>query len=98
MIQEKDADGDGALSLAELTDGENGMPEELFSEIDTDGDGLLTQDELAAARPEPPPRPPQFDQETDMASLLESLNQSSGDKSYASLASWFQSEFESSHQ
>ena len=47
LVQRRDTDGDGQLSLSEL-----GMQESVFNRIDRDGDGLLTVTELneAAAR------------------------------------------------
>lgn len=41
IISNKDADGDGSLSIEEF-----GTSDKIFSEIDTDGDSLLTNDEL----------------------------------------------------
>jgi Ca2+-binding EF-hand superfamily protein len=46
MIEDQDADGDGGLSIEELSGDGMGMPAEMFSQIDADGDGILTSDEL----------------------------------------------------
>lgn len=41
VIQKKDADGDGVLSIDEM-----GKIADKFTEIDADGDGLVTEDEI----------------------------------------------------
>ncbi|WP_158089590.1 EF-hand domain-containing protein [Magnetofaba australis] len=43
LIDEKDVDGDGLISLEE-----SGLDESMFNEIDTDGDGLHSQEEIMA--------------------------------------------------
>jgi hypothetical protein len=43
LIQDKDSDGDGLLSAAEID-----ISEEAFALADTDGDGALSRDELIA--------------------------------------------------
>lgn len=48
MISSLDTDGDGSLSVDEMTAGGIRDAEKLFSEIDTDGDGLASEDELDA--------------------------------------------------
>ena len=48
MISSLDTDGDGSLSVDEMTAGGIRDAEKLFSEIDTDGDGLASEDELNA--------------------------------------------------
>jgi Ca2+-binding EF-hand superfamily protein len=47
MIQDKDADGDGVLSVDEM-----GIPEETFARLDANEDGLLDQSELESHLPE----------------------------------------------
>jgi hypothetical protein len=46
LIASQDSDGDGALSIEEVSAGERAVPEALFSRADTDGDGLLSQAEI----------------------------------------------------
>ena len=46
IMEDQDADGDGALTIQELSGTPLGDDEELFAEVDADGDGLLTQSEL----------------------------------------------------
>ena len=48
MIERHDADGDGALTAAELAT--RPAPQNLFDRADTDADGALSQAELDAAR------------------------------------------------
>ncbi len=48
MISSLDTDGDGSLSVDEMTAGGIRDAEKLFSDIDTDGDGLASEDELDA--------------------------------------------------
>jgi Ca2+-binding EF-hand superfamily protein len=43
IIEDEDADGDGALSLEEIS-----MPDDLFSRIDKDQDGVIDKDEITA--------------------------------------------------
>jgi EF-hand domain/EF hand len=45
-----DADGDGALSLAEIQAVRPGMTAERFAELDTNHDGLITPDERPRRR------------------------------------------------
>jgi Ca2+-binding EF-hand superfamily protein len=47
IIQDKDADGDGAISLDEM-----GISQEAFGKLDANEDGLLDQSELESALPE----------------------------------------------
>ena len=97
MMEHKDANGDGVLSLEEVSSGERSMPEEVFTRIDADGDGLLTQEEIAAGRPE---RPPVFGSASEasgaLAALLESLTQAEGESVYNMLAQLFQGDSETS--
>ncbi len=48
MLNHMDKDGDGALTLAEMSGNKRG--EKMFSRIDTDADGALSKAELQAAR------------------------------------------------
>ena len=48
LIKQRDANGDGAISLAELP-GEVRF-EKMIARLDTDGDGAISKDEMAAAR------------------------------------------------
>lgn len=54
IIEDHDADGDGALTLEESE-----VDEEVFAKADSDGDGLVTEEELVAmmeeGRPQGPP-------------------------------------------
>jgi Ca2+-binding EF-hand superfamily protein len=56
IFQDKDADGDGALTAEEVS-----MPDDLFSRIDANQDGVIDQDELTADleshKPDGPPPP-----------------------------------------
>ena len=45
-----DADGDGALTMEEMTAVYPDFTEAQFSDADADGDGLINEEELAAAR------------------------------------------------
>jgi len=47
IMQDKDADGDGALSVDEM-----GISEEAFAKLDANEDGLLDQSELESGLPE----------------------------------------------
>ncbi len=47
LVADRDGDGDGALSLDEMSSGERAVPEQLFNRADADGDGLLTEAEIA---------------------------------------------------
>lgn len=46
----QDADGDGLVTMEELTAAYPDVTEEAFTEADTNGDGALNAEELAAAR------------------------------------------------
>ena len=46
LIASQDSDGDGALSIEEVSAGERAVPDAIFSRADTDGDGLLSQAEI----------------------------------------------------
>lgn len=48
LIERRDTDGDGKLSLEEMAGG--GRAETRFDRVDTDGDGVITQAEFDAAR------------------------------------------------
>lgn len=83
IIEDHDADGDGALSAEEIE-----IPAEMFSEADADGDGLVTEDELVAMmenmKPEGPPQgegmqqPPEASMGAMAASIMED-NDEDGD-------------------
>lgn len=47
MLEWRDADGDGALSQAEMS---NGMAQRMFMRADSNGDGQLSQEEFDAAK------------------------------------------------
>ncbi|KMY65674.1 hypothetical protein AAU61_21085 [Desulfocarbo indianensis] len=68
IIEEHDADGDGALSAEESE-----SPAEMFSAADADGDGLVTEDELVAMmenmKPEGPPQGEGMQQAPEAASV-----------------------------
>lgn len=48
MIEKRDTDGDGQISLAEMSG--NDRTEHMFKRLDTDGDGAISQDEMAAMK------------------------------------------------
>ncbi len=78
LIQNKDQDANGTLSLTEL-----GISEETFEKADANGDGELNSDELSNSAQEigrelgPPPRMPRFrpddDDEDDENARLQAL-------------------------
>mgnify|MGYP003657376239 CR=1 FL=1 len=92
LLEDLDADGDGALSTDEISASEHPRLAELAEVADTDGDGLLSESEIVAHGEErakafadrssfPPPgleRPP----EIDYSALLNSA--SSGSSAYES--------------
>lgn len=47
MLERHDANGDGALTLEELTSGDRGT--RMLSRLDSDGDGQVTQEEFESA-------------------------------------------------
>ncbi|MGV6812311.1 MAG: EF-hand domain-containing protein [Brevirhabdus sp.] len=49
MIEKKDTDGDGLLTMAELQDGQS-RGERFFEKLDTDGDGAVSKEEFEAAK------------------------------------------------
>lgn len=49
-VDEIDADGDGALSLAEIQSVHPEVTEDTFVQADTDADGMISAEELAAAQ------------------------------------------------
>lgn len=64
LISALDADGDGAISSDELSNGlssagSSADSSEIFSALDKNKDGTVSQDELAASLAPPPPPPPQ---------------------------------------
>lgn len=69
---EMDTDGNGSLSLEE-----SGLSEEIFTKMDANGDGQLDEndrDAHMAQGPPPPPPPPGSGDQTDVSSLIESLD------------------------
>ncbi|WP_236189974.1 EF-hand domain-containing protein [Pseudomonas pharyngis] len=64
LISALDADGDGAISSDELSNGltsagSTADSSKIFSALDKNEDGVVSQDELAASLTPPPPPPPQ---------------------------------------
>ncbi|MGN8122346.1 XopAW family type III secretion system calcium-binding effector [Pseudomonas sp. 22082] len=64
LISALDADGDGAISSDELSNGLTSAgstddSSKIFSALDKNEDGVVSQDELAASLTPPPPPPPQ---------------------------------------
>jgi len=68
LISALDADGDGAISSDELSNGltsagSNADSSEIFSALDKNEDGVVSKDELAASLTPPPPPPQQVSSE-----------------------------------
>jgi Ca2+-binding EF-hand superfamily protein len=95
IMARKDSDGDGALSLEEMSGGKRSMPEDVFARIDSDGDGLLTQEEMTTAMedrqamlkemesPLPGGGLSELSGSTDLSSLvLEAFTQAQGNATY----------------
>lgn len=88
ILEEKDSDGDGVLSIGEL-----GISEDRFSAADTDGDGFLSQDELIAdiskmMESAPPPLMTMSDQTPNVSKIYENiLNEKDTDEDGALSAS-----------
>lgn len=57
LVRNHDQDGDGRLTMAELSAAKHGFPETVFGALDRNGDGVLTQADAVAQAPKAP-KPP----------------------------------------
>ncbi|POA23659.1 MULTISPECIES: EF-hand domain-containing protein [unclassified Pseudomonas] len=76
LISALDADGDGAISSDELSNGltsagSSADSNQIFSALDKNKDGTVSQDELTASLTPPPPPPPQQASSNELFSQLD---------------------------